>query len=929
MDSLGSDLQDLEHHQLPSSADLFYPGDHKIDMNSASDHTQHKDTGGGAASNNSLSVNSPFLNGAGGNNMGMVIAALQSLGGNSRTPNRSDGETQAAAHNEDSGVGQGQGQLREQIILEQFKLAQLKQLQEIQQQIFQQQMALLNSGTASLESQPRDQTQRGFHGLPTPGSSTEIRPSQPIPVEFVSPMLLNYNDMDSSSVMSLEMSGQNPYSRNNSASHTPVFSPHDPVGLDLDMNNFAAAHSQFSTGDSTVTGNRFPSSSPFNANPSNLNSSSSGNVRTHDYYFAHRGTASAPAHIAFGNPYHSSQNGMNMHGSINALNMSSEPSSPLHSELDFDVSPLTSPWLGAKMTGNGTGSNGRVQPYGHHHQNQTQNRNQNQMLPHSTTHAGMKRAASPSTADIDVDIVFGGASDEIGRSRKRQASISQSPNTMRPLTSKNTSSKSSRAPGSGSRSMNSTPLLRGTDPNANSRTRKGSVISSSPLAMAMGQAGMSSISSFPRMPSPAVDSSSSGSSSKGGTNRNNHNDNTSGGNGDNSNMGFAIVGDSPSPVDLSLSMPPPAAPASAFGATGTSSGSKLPESLVPVTPASIMNLGNSFVGLGSGLGNATQTQPVIHSQNLNTNAGSPSGGALNTSNSNSTSNYTAAAGSAKSTMKGPGRGSKNDKNDTGPTGTRKSGRKAGVTAGIGDSTGLKHILPAANPSHPSLSLRPSSNSSSISAAATSSTTTIVPVKERKTSHKAAEQKRRDSLKTTFDDLRGLLPPIPLPTDGDSKSGGAAAVDDETGIGFMALAKASLLPGALPPRGPPKAGEGPNKGVSKLQLLVCGNEYIRVLKGRVDRRDEEVEKLRREVRRLRSKLEESDLAEVKEDGGGGGGRDENEKQDEFLYKYGEMLDLDRDLDAVEVLESMRISSSGLSPSLSGGGSLPGVDEDEED
>ncbi|KAJ3794721.1 hypothetical protein GGU11DRAFT_689221 [Lentinula aff. detonsa] len=643
----------------------------------------------------------------------MVIAALQSLGGNSRTPNRSDGETQVAAHNEDSGVGQGQGQLREQIILEQFKLAQLKQLQEIQQQIFQQQMALLNSGTASLESQPRDQTQRGFHGLPTPGSSTEIRPSQPIPVEFVSPMLLNYNDMDSNSVMSLEMSGQNPYSRNNSASHTPVFSPHDPVG-----------------------------------------------------------TASAPAHIAFGNPYHSSQNGMNMHGSINALNMSSEPSSPLHSELDFDVSPLTSPWLGAKMTGNGTGSNGRVQPYGHHHQNQTQNRNQNQMLPHPTTHAGMKRAASPSTADID----------------------------------------SSRAPGSGSRSMNSTPLLRGTDPNANSRTRKGSVISSSPLAMAMGQAGMSGISGFPRMPSPAVDSSSSGSSSKGGTNRNNHSDSTPGVNGDNSNMGFAIVGDSPSPVDLSLSMPPPAAPASAFGATGTSSGSKLPESLVPVTPASIMNLGNS----------------------------------------------------------------------------------------------------------------------SISAAATSSTTTIVPVKERKTSHKAAEQKRRDSLKTTFDDLRGLLPPIPLPTDGDSKSGGAAAVDDETGIGFMALAKASLLPGALPPRGPPKAGEGPNKGVSKLQLLVCGNEYIRVLKGRVDRRDEEVEKLRREVRRLRSKLEESGLAEVKEDGGGGGGgRDGNEKQDEFLYKYGEMLDLDRDLDAVEVLESMRISSSGLSPSLSGGGSLPGVDEDEED
>jgi len=104
---------------------------------------------------------------------------------------------------------------------------------------------------------------------------------------------------------------------------------------------------------------------------------------------------------------------------------------------------------------------------------------------------------------------------------------------------------------------------------------------------------------------------------------------------------------------------------------------------------------------------------------------------------------------------------------------------------------------------------------------------------RKTSHKAAEQKRRDSLKTTFDDLRHLLPPIPLPSDEN--------FPDEP-----------ILPGALPPRGPPKAGgEGPNKGVSKLQLLRCGNDFIRQLKGRVDRRDEEIDKLRREVMRLRS------------------------------------------------------------------------------
>ena len=101
---------------------------------------------------------------------------------------------------------------------------------------------------------------------------------------------------------------------------------------------------------------------------------------------------------------------------------------------------------------------------------------------------------------------------------------------------------------------------------------------------------------------------------------------------------------------------------------------------------------------------------------------------------------------------------------------------------------------------------------------------------KKTSHKDAEQKRRDSLKTSFDDLRLLLPPIPLP----SEEGGLEP----------------LLPGAMPPRGPPRPGGGPNTSVSKLQLLRYGNDYIRVLKGRVERRDAEIEKLRGEVRRLR-------------------------------------------------------------------------------
>lgn len=105
-----------------------------------------------------------------------------------------------------------------------------------------------------------------------------------------------------------------------------------------------------------------------------------------------------------------------------------------------------------------------------------------------------------------------------------------------------------------------------------------------------------------------------------------------------------------------------------------------------------------------------------------------------------------------------------------------------------------------------------------------------PVVIKKTSHKDAEQKRRDSLKTSFDDLRLLLPPIPLPSEEGNPE--------------------PLLPGAMPPRGPPRPGGGPNTSVSKLQLLRCGNDYIRVLKGRVERRDVEIENLRSEIRRLR-------------------------------------------------------------------------------
>lgn len=172
---------------------------------------------------------------------------------------------------------------------------------------------------------------------------------------------------------------------------------------------------------------------------------------------------------------------------------------------------------------------------------------------------------------------------------------------------------------------------------------------------------------------------------------------------------------------------------------------------------------------------------------------------------------------------------------------------------------------------------------------------------RKTSHKAAEQKRRDSLKTTFDELRLLLPPLPLPT--------------ETSPDEQRQSVIPILPGALPPRGPPnKGGEGPNKGVSKLQLLMCGNEYIRVLTGRVERRDEEIGRLRREVRRLRVRGGMG-IAGVEEEVGGG-----------------EELDLERDLDAVETLGGafgMKTVVGGASGSTGGGGALTMVDDEMDD
>ncbi|KAI0942077.1 hypothetical protein AcW1_009602 [Taiwanofungus camphoratus] len=286
-----------------------------------------------------------------------------------------------------------------------------------------------------------------------------------------------------------------------------------------------------------------------------------------------------------------------------------------------------------------------------------------------------------------------------------------------------------------------------------------------------------------------------------------------------------IPGDTPSPIELPP-MPPPAqfppsaptsmqgpsvpsgsaSPTPASAVTSPMSVSAPPAHMTPVTPASIMNLGR--LGINSTLAPPRAVQDSSGAKRKD----------------------------ASSKGKSPTR--------TNPTTEPSKAPRANKASNV------PIISPSLKP------IRPAGNTPVMGTPSPSTAFSQPVVQIRKSSHKAAEQKRRDSLKTSFDDLRILLPPIPLPSD--------EGYPDEP-----------VLPGAMPPRGPPKGNaEGPNRGVSKLQLLRCGNEFIKILKGRVERRDEEIDTLRREIVRLRLLVGE-DAAEA-----------------------GEVLDLNRDLDAGE-------------------------------
>ncbi|EKM57545.1 uncharacterized protein PHACADRAFT_251234 [Phanerochaete carnosa HHB-10118-sp] len=492
----------------------------------------------------------------------------------------------------------------------------------------------------------------------------------------------------------------------------------------------------------------------------NVNSSQNAHQNSDQQYMQHHmipsAPHSAPANLVFQN-----------------IHSSPYPIPP--ADMDFDeMSPLTSPWLGAYNTGQASDM-----------PESSRGMQQQQQHPSSSgTTAQKRRTASPTSDDRGAP----------GRpSRKRQTPASRltiPPNTVAP----------------------SIPSM--------NRTRRGSLrggtksASSTPLFPPLGPAAAAGA-----MTPPSNRLIRSGPSRGAAT------------------TPIEAPGDTPSPVDLS--MPPPATPLPQAplhfvpqGNVGSAEHTPAPTPtpvppphaqgqgqmqihglITPVTPASIMNLGR--LGTDSSL-----TPPIAVDAN--------------------------APQAANKTK------------------TRGSARPRSATAGNTSKAAL--VSPALKPIRPAGGGSGRGDGGSSSAASTSSPPGggdggdggQPPLQVRKTSHKAAEQKRRDSLKTSFDDLRLLLPPIPLPSD-------------------EGYADEPVLPGAMPPRGPPKgSADGPNRGVSKLQLLRCGNDYIRRLAGRVERRDDEIACLRGEVRRLRLVT---------------GG--------EAVSEEGlEPVDLERDLDAIE-------------------------------
>lgn len=135
--------------------------------------------------------------------------------------------------------------------------------------------------------------------------------------------------------------------------------------------------------------------------------------------------------------------------------------------------------------------------------------------------------------------------------------------------------------------------------------------------------------------------------------------------------------------------------------------------------------------------------------------------------------------------------------------------------------------------------------------------------QRRTSHKAAEQKRRDSLKHCFDELRVLLPSITVDhnSPGGSMLGPDGSNEDRLaeGFGLMEMSDRNGDQSSAQGEGVTDSNLDPNRTIAKVLLLRHSNEYLIRLKKRIERRDVALQTLSEEVVRLRSILSKQGIS----------------------------------------------------------------------
>ncbi|KAJ9105492.1 hypothetical protein QFC21_001863 [Naganishia friedmannii] len=274
-----------------------------------------------------------------------------------------------------------------------------------------------------------------------------------------------------------------------------------------------------------------------------------------------------------------------------------------------------------------------------------------------------------------------------------------------------------------------------------------------------------------------------------------------------------------SPVELSsILMPPPPPPP--HRTQGNSA------KFAPITPAALMQIGS--VGGLSVLEESGHTPRAVYESAIS----------LRTRNSSQHQSQPSLSQSQSQTPKAE-QATLPIPAATGFLETASTHQTSGAHSGLISAIALERLR-AIKPGAKTTTFRPTTKASPLLQATKNgkatkiANETNIPPEVRKSSHKQAEQRRRDSLKAGFDELRLLLPPI-----------NAEALDPETG---------EPIPGSSAPRLLPKSSlvpdSNPNKAVSKVALLKYSNEYIGRLNGKVERRDNYIDILKEAIRSCR-------------------------------------------------------------------------------